>query len=122
LKLKKILLTILGFISLVLGAIGVIIPVMPTTPFVLLAAICFSTGSSRLSGWLSKSKAFGPYIDNYRTKRGISRLRKTASIIFVWVGLSISMVLVRTLWVSVLLGVVGIGVSIHLLMIKTRTK
>ena len=118
---KNLILTILGFILLALGAVGVALPVMPTTPFVLLAAICFSAGNNKIADWLNKNRIFGPYIENYRNKRGLSKARKIASIAFVWMGLSISMAIVQTVWSYVVLGIVGVGVTIHLLMIKTKT-
>ena len=119
-KAKRIVLTILGFVFLGLGAVGVALPVMPTTPFVLLAAMCFSSGNNRVARWLRSNRIFGPYIENYRTKQGISRTLKAASIIFVWAGLIISMTVMRTLWISILLGIIGAGVTVHLLMIKTK--
>ena len=102
------------------GAVGVIFPILPTTPFVLLAAICFSAGSSKIAGWLRRNRIFGPYIENYRTKQGISKILKTGSVIFVWAGLLISMAVVQTWLICVILLIVGVGVTIHLLMIKTK--
>jgi len=113
---------VLGFLSLGLGAVGVALPVLPTTPFVLLAAFCFSLSNEKLSAWLGSNRIFGPYIDNYRTKQGISILHKTASIVFLWTGLVISMILTHLLWLYIVLGFIGIGVTIHILMIKTRKK
>ena len=116
---KNLILTILGFVFLGVGAVGVAIPVMPTTPFVLLAAACFSAGNERFAVWLRQSRFFGPFIENYRTGRGVRTSLKIAGIVFVWTGLVISMLIVQTTWVSVLLAVVGAGVTIHLLLIKT---
>jgi len=117
---KSLILTILGFALLGLGAVGVAIPVLPTTPFVLLAAVCFSAGNRKFSVWLQKSRVFGPYIENYRTKQGIKMSLKIASIAFLWTGLVISMIIVQSTWVYITLGIVGVGVTIHLLLIKTK--
>ncbi|MCL2226234.1 MAG: YbaN family protein [Oscillospiraceae bacterium] len=117
---KNVILTILGFIFLGLGAVGVALPILPTTPFVLLAAMCFSAGNSKLASWLKSNRIFGPFIENYRTKQGVSLRLKVSSIIFVWAGLSVSMAIVQNLWMTIGLIVVGIGVTIHLLMIKTK--
>jgi len=119
---KTIVITILGFIFLGLGAVGIVLPVLPTTPFVLLAAICFSAGNNRLAGWLRQSRIFGPYIENYRTKQGIELKLKVFSIIFLWAGLAVSIFLTQTLWLTIALIIVGIGVTIHLLHIKTKSK
>ena len=119
-KMKKLLYISLGFICLMLGAVGVVMPLLPTTPLVLLAAICFSRGSKRLDNWLSRSRLFGPFIVNYRTGLGISKCRKIASIVFLWVGLITSMAVLRTTTIYIILCIVGVGVTIHLLMIKTK--
>ena len=116
---KKVVFIALGCFFLALGAIGVFLPVLPTTPFVLVSAACFSAGSKRLNAWLSRSRIFGPFIENYRTKQGISVLRKAVSIAFLWTGLIISMLIVRTTLIYIILGLVGIAVTIHLLTIKT---
>ena len=118
--LKGTLLSILGFACLGLGVVGVAIPVMPTTPFVLLAAVCFSTGNKRLGDMIQKTRFFGPFIEHYRTRKGISRAHKIASIAMVWTGLIISMAVIRTDWAYILLGLVGAGVTIHLALIKAR--
>jgi len=85
---KRIVLTVCGFLALAIGAVGAVIPVLPTTSFVLLAAICFSVSNKRLSGWLKQSPLFGPYIENYRTKQGISLGLKIGSMAFLWAGLN----------------------------------
>ena len=117
---KRAILIMLGFVFLGLGIVGAALPVMPATPFVLLAAACFSVGNSAIAGWLRRNRIFGPYIENYHTKRGISKRRKAAGVIFVWTGLVISMILTQTLWISVLLGIVGACVTAHLLLMKTK--
>jgi uncharacterized membrane protein YbaN (DUF454 family) len=105
-----------------LGAVGVALPVMPATPFVLLAAICFSSGNNKFSQWLKQNRIFGPYIENYRTKQGIDIKLKIASIIFVWTGLTISMITVRNTWATATLALIGTAITIHLLTIKTKKR
>ena len=117
---KKLLFIALGFVALAFGVVGIVLPLLPTTPFVLLAAACFSAGSKRCDDWLRRSRLFGPYIENYRTRQGISVRRKIASLIFLWVGLIVSMAIVRTLLIFIVLSAVGVGVTIHILMIKTK--
>jgi uncharacterized membrane protein YbaN (DUF454 family) len=119
-KLKSLLFAALGFVFLGLGAAGVVLPVLPTTPFVLLAALCFSAGSAKLHNWLRRNRVFGQYIENYRTGQGITRPLKIASIAFLWAGLLVSMAVARAVWMYVLLGAVGAGVTAHLLLLKTR--
>ena len=119
---RKIMLVFAGFVALGLGVVGLFLPLLPTTPLVLLAAACFSASNKRLEAWLLRSRVFGPFIDNYRTGRGISRLHKYASIAFLWLGLITSMIVLKTPWVYILLCVVGVCVTTHLLMIKTAKK
>ena len=61
-RLKKYVLIACGFLLLALGAVGIVIPVVPTTPFVLLAAGCFSASSPKAYQFLLRSRFFGPYI------------------------------------------------------------
>ena len=119
-SIKSVILVILGFVFLLLGAIGIVLPVLPTTPFVLLSAVCFSSSSKKYNDMLLRNRVFGPYIENYRTGQGISIKRKAVSIVFLWTGLIISMVIVGTIFIYIVLGLVGIGVTVHLLMIKTK--
>ena len=118
--LKKVLLIALGVAFLVLGAVGVVVPVLPTTPFVLLAAGCFSGSSQRLSAWLRRNRVFGPYLEHYRTGQGVSMGRKVSAIAFLWTGLAISMAVVRTTWICIVLSIVGAAVTTHLLLMKTK--
>lgn len=68
---KKILLLCAGSISLALGVVGIFLPVLPTTPFLLLAAACFSASSQRLHRFLTRNKYLGAYLDNYKNKFGV---------------------------------------------------
>jgi uncharacterized membrane protein YbaN (DUF454 family) len=117
---KRILLIVCGSISLALGAVGVIIPVLPTTPFVLLAAGCFSASSPKAYRFLLRSRFFGPYIEHYRNGGGISKAAKARGIIVLWVLLTVSGIVVGKLWLVPVLAAVGIGVTLHLLLIKTK--
>ena len=119
-RMKKILLIVLGFISLVLGMVGLVLPLLPTTPLVLLAAICFSAANQRLYEWLRQNRLFGPYIEAYRAKQGISKTRKIVTIAYLWVGLITSMIVIRTTTIYIVLTIVGVGVTVHLLMMKTK--
>jgi len=119
-RFKRAFMTTCGVLCLVLGAIGVFVPLLPTTPFVLLAAVCFSYSSRRIYGWLRRTAFFGEFITNFEEKKGIPRSLKVKSIIFVWVSLSISMFVIQALWAYILLGVIGIAITIHVLMIRTK--
>lgn len=79
--------TLLGVLFLVLGAIGVVLPLLPTTPFVLLAAWCFAKSSPRLHAWLHGSALFGPVLRNWEENRCMPRnARRMALLMMLGVG------------------------------------
>jgi len=119
-QVKRTLVLIAGFIALGLGTLGMVLPLLPTTPFVLLAATCFSYSSDRFYNWVKQNRIFGPYIENYREKRGLTIAFKARTIIILWVSLAISMFLLREVWIYALLCVIGVCVTAHVLLIKTR--
>ena len=73
---RRIALIVLGLVSLALGAIGIFVPLLPTTPLVLLAAFAFANSSETLHQWLLDHNVFGPLIDNWHRHRAISRPAK----------------------------------------------
>jgi hypothetical protein len=119
---KKMLLIIAGFATLILGMVGIVLPLIPTTPLVLLAAICFSASNKSLESRLLRNRIFGEFIENYKTGQGISKRRKVWSIIYLWCGLVTSMVILRSARIYIVLSIVGVCVTVHLLMIRTKPK
>lgn len=117
--LKKYLLIALGSLSLALGFVGMLVPVLPTTPFLLISAYCYLRASKRLYDWLMRNKLFGKYLYNYMTYRAVPRQAKIASLAVLWAGLFTSMILVDRWYVRLILLAVGIAVSVHLLLLKT---
>ena len=116
---RKYLLILAGSISLVLGIIGILIPVLPTTPFLLLASFCYLRSSKRLYDWMLDNRVFGLYIYNYLTHRAIKRSVKVVTLILLWLTLTISIILVSNVYLRIFLVAVGIGVSVHVLSLKT---
>ncbi len=119
-SMKNTILLIIGLISVILGAIGVFVPVLPTTPFVLLAGGCFSISSPRLSAWLKKSKFFGSYIENYENNTGIPKEVKIKAIITLWAGIILSMFLIQNIILNSILLIIAVCVSIYLGRMKTK--
>jgi uncharacterized membrane protein YbaN (DUF454 family) len=78
---KRLTLILIGFTSLILGALGIFVPLLPTTPFLLVAAFAFANSSERLHQWLLNHNIFGPFIDNWRQHRAISRRTKVVSVL-----------------------------------------
>lgn len=117
---KKILLCACGWILIALAALGIFLPVLPTTPFVIVAAACFSIGSPKICRLLEKNSVFGPYIENWRTKQGIPFTVKIKAISTLWILLILSALIAGELSLTLLLAIIGIGVTIHLLLIKSK--
>ncbi|QQK81817.1 YbaN family protein [Salicibibacter cibi] len=83
----KTVLTICGSLSVALGVLGIVLPLLPTTPFLLLAAACYAKSSDRLYHWLITNKHFGSYIENYRAGKGIPLKAKVTAVLVLWVSL-----------------------------------
>jgi uncharacterized membrane protein YbaN (DUF454 family) len=115
----RVLLIFLGVFFIGLATLGIFIPVLPTTPFLLLSAALFARSSDRFYRWLIENRFFGRYIKDYREGKGVPIKVKMGAIIILWVTICLSIVFgVEILWVRILLVVVAIGVTIHIAMIK----
>ena len=129
-KIVKILLITAGTISLALGAIGVFLPIIPTTPFLLLAAACYCRGSKRMHRWLLNNKWFGEYIRNYKEGRGIPLKTKIATLTLLWVTIGVSTVFMLNrllpeqlvLPMQVIMIAVAVAVSVHIIRLPTFKK
>jgi uncharacterized membrane protein YbaN (DUF454 family) len=116
----KVLLIISGTVCVALGCIGIFVPVLPTTPFLLLAAICYSHSSEKFYTWLLTNRWFGDYIRNYREGRGIPLKQKVYTISLLWIVITVSVIFAVPLWwVRTILLVIAAAVTFHLIRIKT---
>ena len=113
-------LIIAGTFFVGLGILGIIIPLLPTTPFLLLAAACYARSSKRFYNWLLNNKWVGNYIKNYRERKGVSLIVKVLSISFLWITLGYAVIsVVNILLVRIILILLAIGVTVHILCIQT---
>jgi uncharacterized membrane protein YbaN (DUF454 family) len=122
-KIKKtwlrVLLISLGVLFIGLASLGIFIPVLPTTPFLLLSAALFARSSDRFYRWLIGNRFFGKYIKDYREGKGVPIKVKMGAIIILWVTICLSIIFgVEILWVRIILVMVAVGVTIHIAMIK----
>ena len=114
------LLIIGGFVLVGIGALGIFLPLLPTTIFLILAAWCFARSSENFHRWLHTNRLFGKYLSQYRSKTGMTRNSKIFSITFLWLGIGFSGIFfTNNLYVRILLAAIAIAVSWHLLSIKT---
>lgn len=115
--------TVTGTISLVLGIIGIFVPLLPTTPFLLLSAAFYFRGSPRLYRWLIQQKQLGPYIKNFREYRAIPLRAKIISLSLIWITLSYCIFQIAPyLWLKIILLAIAIGTTWHILSYKTLKK
>lgn len=116
----KIVWIVTGSISLVLGIIGIFVPLLPTTPFLLLSAAAYFRGSPRLYEWLLHHKYLGTYIRNFREEKAIPLRVKISSITIMWLTISYCIFFLGIpLWLRISLAVISLGVTIHILSYKT---
>ena len=120
-RIKNGLLIALGSVSAVLGIVGIILPVVPTTPFLLLAAACYARSSERFYLALLTNRYFGRYIRDWREDRGLTLPTKLWVIIFLAATMSFSAYFVPRVEVKVMLAIIGLGVSAYILHLPTKS-
>ena len=119
--LKRRLLILSGTISTGLGIIGIFIPVLPTTPFLLLAAACYMRSSERFYRWLLNNRLFGAYISNYVKGKGMPLKIKMATILLLWTTIGITATFgVQNIAIRIALVVIAIVVTVHISLIRTN--
>ena len=116
----KYLLAGLGLLSLSLGILGIFLPVLPTTPFLLLASVLFLKSSRSLYDWLMNHPKLGPYISNFLVHKAIPLRVKIVSVTMVWLTLLYCAIVVAEHWAfRALFIVIAAAVSVHILSYKT---
>ncbi|MFW6138291.1 MAG: YbaN family protein [Spirochaetota bacterium] len=114
-KAVKLLLVGAGSVSVGIGVLGIFLPLLPTTPFLLVAGFCYARSSGRLHRWLLSNRVFGSYIKNYLEKREIPKGARVVVSILLWGTISYSsLVVVEHLFLKILLFAVAFGVSLHI--------
>lgn len=111
--LKRWLFISAGLTCVALGVLGIFVPLMPTTPFLLLAAFFFSKSSPRFLHWLLHNRWFGPYIRNYREGRGMPLRAKIVTLGLMWVTMSVTAYFLPWWWARGLLLAVAVGVTVY---------
>ena len=119
---KKIIYIILGSIALALGVTGIILPILPTTPFLLLSAFFYVRSSKKLYHWLINHKLFGKYLYNYLTYKAIPLRAKIFALILIWITIPICCILINKMIVSIILPIIALTVSIYIIRLKTLKK
>ncbi len=92
-----------GFVSFGLGALGVIVPLLPTTPFLLLSGYCFTRGSERFNVWLKQTRIYRSYVGDYLETRTISRKKKWKILLNIYILMGFSIFVVPLVQVKIML-------------------
>ncbi len=115
----KLVYNVIGILAIALGVLGIFLPLLPTTPFLLLAAACFARGSSTMHHWLMTHRLFGDYLRNYGEGRGIPLRAKIVALLMMWSSLGYALWRFESVWLTVALLVIGTGVSIYMIRLPT---
>lgn len=118
-KLYRYLYLISGILLVAIGVIGIFLPVLPTTIFLILASACFVKSSPRANEWLKNHKILGMYIKNYQDKTGLTVKAKVINISLLWIMILLSaFFFTNEFYIRIILLMIAVGVTIHLLMIN----
>jgi uncharacterized protein len=119
-RIGQILLISLGSLFVVLGLIGLLLPVVPTTPFLMAAGLCFIKSSNRFYQKLIHTQYFGPHIQRYVENKEMSLKFKISSLVFMWIPTFITMIFIVDHWVIRLFSLAfAMTITIHILSLKT---
>jgi uncharacterized membrane protein YbaN (DUF454 family) len=120
---KRLLFVSLGTLFLGVGLVGIIVPILPTTPFLLLATSFYARGSDKFHNWLLNNRILGAYIKHYIDGKGMPLKIKLFTIVLLWIAISSTVAFaVDELVLRIVLVLVAIGVSVHIALIKSYKK
>ena len=119
-RVARALLVVCGTLAVALGVLGAFLPVLPTTPFLLLAAVCYARSSQRCHHWLLNNRWCGRYIRDYRAGGGLPLRQKVITLALLWLTIGFTAWRVTPVWWGRLLLIgIAVGVTVHLVRMKT---
>jgi hypothetical protein len=117
----RVLLLVLGIVCVAVGVLGIAVPVLPTTPLLLLAAFLFARSSPRCHHWLLTNPLCGDYVRRYLERRAMRRRHKIVTLALLWVGIGSTIAFAAsTLWLRLVLAAVAVAVTVHVLLIQSE--
>ena len=119
-KKKKVLYVTVGFIAFALGAIGVVLPVLPTTPFLLLASVCFAKGSDRFINWFVSTKIYKKHLESFVQERAMTLKQKIVILAFADTMIAIPFIMVDNLMMRITL-ILVVSFKLYYFIFKIRT-
>ena len=105
-RIKKIIFVIVGFISLLLGIMGTVLPILPTVPFLLLASYCFARGSNKFEVWFKSSKRYKKYLENFILNKSMTLKQKIYISTFADIMIAFPLVILNNLYIKLFLIIV----------------
>ena len=116
----RLMLIAAGLICVGLGALGILLPGLPTTPFLLLAAYCFARSSEHFHNWLLNHRWFGSYVRNFESGRGMTRPAKATTLLVMWLSFGVTIVLfVPVVWGQASMFLLAVAVSVYIMRLPT---
>lgn len=119
-RLMRVFFLLLGFVSLLLGALGIFLPVLPTTPFILLAAACFARGSTRLHDWLLAHRVAGGILREWQEHRSMPPGIKPWAFLMMAASFGFSIFMMESGWHRLMLAVIALALAIFLWRVPVR--
>ncbi|WP_019220854.1 YbaN family protein [Bartonella senegalensis] len=111
----RICTSIVGWVMIILGVIGIVLPIMPTVPFLLIASWCFARSSPRFHHWLNNHRVFGPPIKQWEEKRAISTFIKIFAVVSMAGGFLSFLVMIHpALWFALLVATILLLIAIYI--------
>lgn len=111
-----------GLLSTALAVLGMFLPLLPTVPLLLLAATCFARSSERFYSWLINHQRLGPIVWTYLNGGGVPLRAKVVTVSVLWLSIGASMWMLEEMWLRVLLGCIGTGVTLYMLYLPGESK
>ncbi len=109
-----------GVVFVAIGTVGIVLPLLPSVVFFLLAAACFARSSPAAHRWLMENRMFGPRLRDYREHGGATTRTKVVALSMLWVGILVSLWLTGfQIWIALLLLTIASGVSVYLVRLRT---
>ncbi len=120
----RALLYLCGIVAMIVGIVGVFVPLLPTVPFLLLASICFVNSSEKAHRFLHQNRLFGAQFHDYQAGKGINLISKIWTLSILWISILSSIIFLipkSNIIIKLLLLFIAVAVSIHIILIKTKS-
>lgn len=115
---RKYIYILIGSSTLLLGMVGVFLPLLPTTPFLLVTAFCYVRSSQKRYQWLISHKRWGPYLHDIIENRSLNKKTRNWAITIQWISITVSIVLISSLYARLFLFILGVIATMVIMRLK----